>query len=441
LAIAGYEVWCDVTKLLGGETFWNDITEAIDSYAFRFLFVSTLETNRKPGTLRELKLALDAQARHGLADFVVPLKIDAFPFASMQEPLADLNCVRFDENWADGLSQLLKLLEREGAPKSSAAGASAVTAWYRRSIDPKRRVVVANERCHSNWFRMRMPRLLHFHRFAGDADRVPSLATDLKLPSRAHGSYLATFASLHDVQERLGPLNRFAETVSVETTKFIEKGNEQLAIAWFDAGNIVHDLVRRAWDATMDARGLGTHVLASGLPARFFSNGTLQKNRAYFLAQGGRRAYRQLVGNKSKRTPDGEKEPDGFWHYALSASPQLVPFPRLVLRHHVIFTDDGKTPWEKGDRMHKARRSVCKQWWNREWRDRLFAFAAELSQGEKELALPVSATDSIALSMVPMSFISPWGYFEDGAEGLNENAEIELVEEPIDGEGDDDAAS
>ena len=29
LAIAGYEVWCDVTKLLGGEAWWSDIDQAI----------------------------------------------------------------------------------------------------------------------------------------------------------------------------------------------------------------------------------------------------------------------------------------------------------------------------------------------------------------------------------------------------------------------------
>ena len=38
LAIAGYEVWCDVTKLLGGEKFWDDITEAIEKYACRVIF-------------------------------------------------------------------------------------------------------------------------------------------------------------------------------------------------------------------------------------------------------------------------------------------------------------------------------------------------------------------------------------------------------------------
>jgi hypothetical protein len=279
LAIAGYEVWCDVTKLLGGEQFWNDIGEAVDAYAFRFLFVSTLEANRKPGTLRELKLALEAQEKHGLKNFIVPLKIDAFPFASMQKPLPDINSVRFDENWADGLSQLLTLLEREAAPKSPTAGANCVAEWYRRSIDQTRRIVVSNERCHSNWFRMRLPQQIHFHRFAGSADALPTFASALGFPCRPHGNRLATFAPLHEVQKRLGPDASFLDTVSVETAEFIEKGGEELEIAFFDASNIVSDLVGKAWDATLNERGLGTHLLASGLSARFFPNAKLEKNR------------------------------------------------------------------------------------------------------------------------------------------------------------------
>jgi hypothetical protein len=29
LAKQGYAVWCDLTKLLGGETFWSDIEHAV----------------------------------------------------------------------------------------------------------------------------------------------------------------------------------------------------------------------------------------------------------------------------------------------------------------------------------------------------------------------------------------------------------------------------
>jgi hypothetical protein len=441
LAIAGYEVWCDVTDLLGGERFWNDITEAIDAYAFRFLFVSTLEGNRKPGTIRELRLALEAQEKHGLKDFVVPIKIDQFPFQSMQAPLPDLNCVRFDENWSTGLSQLLRLLERESAPKSPHAGPTCVTEWYKRSRTPKRQIVVSNERCHSNWFRFKLPPLLYFHAFQGTNETLLRLASQLPFPNRVHGTYLATFGALHQIDEHLGSFGQFSNAYSLDTPLFIEQGSEELQIAPFDANNIIGDLIRQSWDSYLTNQGLGTHLLASGLTARFFVNGHLEKNRAYYRALGGRRAYRQLVGNKSKRTLEGKKEPDGFWHYALSASPQLSPFPRLVLRHHVIFTDDGIVPWDKPDRMHKARRSVCKQWWNREWRDRLFAFVGQLAHNRRELHIQVSDTQTMIVSMIPMSFISPWRYFEDGEEGLDETVNIELVEEETEEDDDDSGTS
>jgi hypothetical protein len=52
----------------------------------------------------------------------------------------------------------------------------------------------------------------------------------------------------------------------------------------------------------------------------------------------------------------------------------------------------------------------------------------------------VSDDEAIRMAMVPMSFISPWSYSEDCTTGLDEAADIELVEEQDDGEDDDDDA-
>lgn len=444
LASAGYEVWCDVTQLLGGEKFWDDITEAIDQYAFRVLFASTIDSNRKPGTLRELRIALAAEETHGLKDFIIPLKADQFPFASTQESIRERNFVRFEENWAHGLSQLLRLLERESALKSPMAGPTCVADWYRRSLDETRKTVISDEKYFSNWFRLRPPKTLYFHRSAGTANQLAHMAADLPYPHRLHGDGVLTFAPWDEVHERLGTTVSLSGTIELDTARFIEDGNSDLEIAAFDARNIVSDLIRQAWEDELTRRGLRSYTLASGLNAWFFKNGHLDKNRAYFTASGSRKAYRQLVGRKSKRDADGRLVPDGNWHYALSASPQLAPFPRLVLRHHVLFTDDGQTPWASDKRMHKARRGVCRNWWNREWRDRLFAYCGELSKGAKEIPLPVSARGSIRMTMIPVSFVSPWTYFEDGETGLNERAEIELVEDVDDDDeedgGDDDDA-
>lgn len=437
LASAGYEVWCDVTRLLGGEKFWNDITEAIEQYAFRVLFASTIDSNRKPGTLRELRIALHTEEKEGLKDFIVPLKADLFPFGSTQESIRERNFVRFEENWADGLFQLLRLLEREGAPKSPLAGPACVAEWYHRSIDDGRKVVISDEKCSSNWFRLKLPKRLYFHRGGGTASQLASIADGLARPHRLHGDGLITFAPWHDVQDQLGPTAFFSETIEADTAQFIDDGEANVEIAVFDARNIVSDLIRQAWEAELIRRGLRSYRLSSGLNAWFFRDGHLEKNRAYFTALGGRKAYRQLVGRKSKRDGKGRLVPDGNWHYALSASPQLVPYPRLVLRHHVVFTDDGETPWTSDKRMHKARRGVCRNWWNREWRDRLFSYCSELGEGAREIALPAGETESIRMATVPARFISPWTYFEDGESGLNERAEIELVEEEDEEEDDD----
>ena len=437
LAIAGYEVWCDVTELLGGERFWNNIEEAIDTATSRFLFVSTLHSNKKPGSLRELKLAQEAQSKHRLKDFIVPLKIDAFPFSSMQDSIQDLNMVRFDETWAGGLCQLLTLLEREGAPKSRTADASAVMNWYTRSIDRRRKTVISNDKYLSNWFKLRLPQHLYAHRFQGPAASFPSVVANLMLPHRIIGQNLLAFAPSHVIVDTIGGSWNKDELLCFETKNFQRNGVETLEIAPLDAANILADLVRQAWETEMRRQGLCEFELANGLRAWFFKHRHLEKNKAYFTTLSGRRTYRQLVGLKSKRNADGTKVRDGYWHYAVSASPQLRPFPRVVLRHHVVFTDDGQSPWKKVDRMHKARRRVCKNWWNQEWRDRLLAFCAQIGMGRKELVIATGGLDIHAI-MMPMRFTSPWTYFADDEIGLDETAEIELIEDADTEEDEDD---
>ena len=46
LANAGYRVWCDLTKLLGGEVFWDDIEEAIKTRTAKVLYVPSCTWSR-----------------------------------------------------------------------------------------------------------------------------------------------------------------------------------------------------------------------------------------------------------------------------------------------------------------------------------------------------------------------------------------------------------
>ena len=54
VANEGYPVWCDLTKLLGGEAFWEDIQIAIKERTAKFLFVTCIQ--REEGHARRAGL-------------------------------------------------------------------------------------------------------------------------------------------------------------------------------------------------------------------------------------------------------------------------------------------------------------------------------------------------------------------------------------------------
>ena len=45
----GFKVWCDLTKLIGGETFWDSAEDAIRQGTAKFLFVLSRTSNSKDG--------------------------------------------------------------------------------------------------------------------------------------------------------------------------------------------------------------------------------------------------------------------------------------------------------------------------------------------------------------------------------------------------------
>ena len=116
LAREGYPVWCDLTKLLGGEDFWSDIENAIRSRTTKFLFVLSRTSNEKPGVLQELALA--KRVGKGREDFVIPLKINDLASDETTIELTRLNSIDFRGGWVGGLAKLLEKLEKDEVPRT-----------------------------------------------------------------------------------------------------------------------------------------------------------------------------------------------------------------------------------------------------------------------------------------------------------------------------------
>src|SRR5690554_4139481 len=89
LKVLGYQVWSDVTQLLGGEKWWEDIERAVDQFTCKFILVITKTSLSKPGVQREVGLALAAEKKYSLTNFIIPVIIDDSGFGGQPYGLSE----------------------------------------------------------------------------------------------------------------------------------------------------------------------------------------------------------------------------------------------------------------------------------------------------------------------------------------------------------------
>ena len=415
LASLGYQVWSDVTKLLGGEDFWRDIELVIRNGAVKYLYVLSRSSNQKTGTLRELRVANATAKSENLRDFVIPLRIDDLPHDEINIELGRLNVIEFRE-WAPGLKQLCEKLEADAVPRTPFSGAEIVRRWWEREFAADDGVTREPEIHYSNWFPLRLPSCIHRHSAIGLLEREPRWV----FPTRWHESRLVTFAFAAEVEPGLGTL-RLNTTEELNITNFLSKDNPQRR----DNRDLVTALLREAWEQFAVARGLKKFEMARARPVFYFDLDALPNPNASFISIDGTKTHRGLMGYKTLKS--GRKR---HWHFAISAKPAVHPRPMLQVRAHVLFSDDGRTIWSSPGAMHRARRSQCKNWWNDDWRDRVLASLAWLAEGGESFGLPLSTGSATAtVAARPLEFLSPVTLLEPSAamsaEGVKEAAEEE----------------
>jgi hypothetical protein len=119
------------------------------------------------------------------------------------------------------------------------------------------------------------------------------------------------------------------------------------------------------------------------------------------------------------------------WHFGFSADVQLGPVLAYIIRPHVLFSDDGKNIWSSTDRLHRARRSVCRNWWNDRWRDLILASMYWLAQkqDEDELVITLSPDVNLRVLIKPITFESPISYDESSASESPLSDEDQMVDD------------
>jgi len=406
LAKDGYGVWCDLTKLLGGENFWKDAEEAIRSRTIKFIYVLSRTSNEKEGPRNELQIAKNVFRRDkSLHDFIVPLHVDDLPHAEINVLLTSLNAIPFERSWAKGYSQLLEVVEREKVPKHPRFNPAAVQSWWREQFSAEKGVKAEPETYLSNSLPIKThPQSVWLHTL------VRSTVGEIKPENRmTHAGFmdgidLVTFASAEDIKPALG------EGVSVIESNAFPVQDLLVGKTQIEAKKgryFLSRLLRECWERWIGASALGTYALSNRSNCYFFKKEAQPNVDVHFTNPDGKKTYRSVVGYATQA--DGTKR---YWHFAVQARPVMAPSLGYLISSHVIFTSDGVTPWSSHTKMHSARRRQCKSWFNPEWRDRLLATLHWLSQGSSALSIPAGSDVRIEASVIPQEFESEVSYLD-----------------------------
>lgn len=412
LANAGYQVWSEATRLIGGERFWTDIEEAFDTVIGKTVVVVSPITRLKSGVLDEVERATATAEAYNIPHdkFLLPITLAPLNRREMPIQLGRQNAIPFHPSWAEGLARLMKVLAKEDFPKT--AQPAAVGAWVADWFEGRHQVINRDELHMSNTLGLsRLPPTMRMYNLSVAPGALKSVANALPISCAVHDNLLLTFCRLDEIQELL-PDCEIRTRAEVETDRFLDGRPGQGApnILARDASNHTANILRQAWDRHCSNQGLVALNLSSGRTGWFLPAGTAPDRYIYFDDLDGRRRKKVLYGTKTKQAAEG-RVVDMHWHFAprvwfsLGRSREEV-----IVEPHVAFTTDGRSLLGDAERAHKIRRSFCKLWFNEQWRTLHLAYFAHLSDADGFLDLPVARDQMCEMDVRPERFLSPVGF-------------------------------
>ncbi|MBA4307322.1 MAG: hypothetical protein C0429_11350 [Sphingopyxis sp.] len=428
LTLSGYEVWTDFERLAGGEFFWDTIEDVIRNRAAKVVVAASRLAQTRAGVLDEIALAVSVERSLGLSNFVIPLRIDDIPFADFRANIARRNILNFEGNWAAGLALLLKALETDRVRREPNGSQAQIGKMIHDRLRTQKGLLDEPDPVLVNWIDVKKwPAAIHALSLPVASLRVGAKARISQIPHVQYNDVLLSFANAHRFSTGLGGMN-VGSAGSVATGEFVKgRWNQFPGIKQHIAQKLLSNLVRQAWEQTARSKGLTPFSLASGANCWFLANKRVDGNKVQFSDITGKRRTKALVGFSQKRNV--------YWHFAAEVRPLANHPETLVIKPHVIFSEDGATPLESAARMHALRRGFCKSWWNDRWRDLTVAYLAFLADGNEEFALGAGGSEIIVSGRMSRLEcpVSP-----DESDGSAISEDIALLEDEEDPEIDED---
>jgi hypothetical protein len=265
LTAAGYDVWSDLLRLGGGETFWNDINDGIRRRTALFIPVlsAAAADPQKRGVHNEIAIAMQVLRRDKRDNFVLPVLLEWV--AEVNPELIQLNYLDFSSGWATGLARLLERMEQLGIPRHDGPDRNAMDRWLAVQGHLAGAVMDEPSRLSSNWFMITaMPALVRYVGTPAGRGIWDAAVKNCKIPMRAHMRLAATFAEPSEIQMEVGPDVPIKNEYEMPTQSFMDGSppRDMPVLKGVDARRMVVDMLRQGWEAFAQSRGLERHEMA-----------------------------------------------------------------------------------------------------------------------------------------------------------------------------------
>lgn len=418
LAAEGFNVWSDITRLVGGEVFWNTIEDVIRHKTAKFIVLLSEQGHNKEGVLDEVNLAVSTGRSLGFDGYVVPVRIDKLPYASIRANLARKNIIDGSDELRSALLEVIKVLDETGVKRDIAVNDREIKMLC-GDVPVEKSVEYF-----SQWSKLYQNKI-NIHSFPNVIRKftgpIPPFdfknSEDFVSIATTEGGVL-TFGSFEEVSKVLiQPKGTSKICGGLTEGIFSGEARRFFSESIADLKRSLSSLVRSSWDETCRQKGLRQYFLSNNRSCWYYKLDHFDNNKVVFEDHAGKSRKKTLVGRSEKRNV--------YWHFAIEAQVHIND-KSIRLKPHVVFTEDGIEPFKSAAKQHSLRRGFCRSWWNDRWRDLLDAMLQTLAEGKIEWELVASPTQNIKISGKLESFEIEDNDDETSTVGVLEEPKVEV---------------
>ncbi|HEV8601613.1 MAG TPA: toll/interleukin-1 receptor domain-containing protein, partial [Patescibacteria group bacterium] len=390
LTAEGYAVWFEELKLLGGETYPENIDQAIKNEAFRVIGLYSDASLKNPEVMRQRAVALSV-AGDRKRDFLIPLSVDGINKENLDKVTASLQFISFERSWAKGLKQLLEKLQSIDTPKILSNGRQiAAESFLGKDIllgQPE--ILISNllevEKIPEAILRFQSPEPIPYNKV---------LELELMWPFRYVKGGFLSFQT---------PPPSVAKEYKIRSAG---------AIAWtakeeidgINSRKLVSELIKKSLSVFCGQRGLEYCNINQ---LRYFPKGAPKLK------------YIKADGSKGNVSVIGERK---FWRpnnpqmYVYHLAPDFRAMQKFLGDFTVLFklklrfTDSGGTLLPSRTAFSR-RKHLCKGWWNEDWLNRMLAICQYLAP-EGKIVIGETEDEQIVINASPVKMHAPEGIRE-----------------------------